>query len=199
MPSGMMLSLRISFTRSAIGWSRPKGPTRFGPRRTWKRPSSRRSSHVRKANTPITRLASTNAFTNVTMKPSGIAALRPGDAPRAQIRPSRRDPNDAGAEPPQDDRRALVLAAVVDDAQPVARLHAQRLGIVVGDLDAGPALEVQGRTVVDRRTGHQVAIADDHGSGLLLRRGGMRLRRRGGRGGPLAQHGALADLRPAEA
>jgi hypothetical protein len=29
--AGKKLSLRISFTRSAIGWSRPNGPARFGP------------------------------------------------------------------------------------------------------------------------------------------------------------------------
>jgi hypothetical protein len=29
--AGKKLSLRISFTRSAIGWRRPNGPARFGP------------------------------------------------------------------------------------------------------------------------------------------------------------------------
>ena len=30
-PDGVMSSLKISLTPSASGWSRPSGPTRFGP------------------------------------------------------------------------------------------------------------------------------------------------------------------------
>src|SRR5436190_3764064 len=151
MPSGRMLSLRISFTRSAIGWSRPKGPTRFGPSRTWKRPSRRRSSHVRNAKTSITRFARTSALIKVTMNPSGIRRLRLDrrHGPGADVRPAGGDPDDPGAEPPQHHRGALVLAAVVRDPHPVARLHAEPLGVVVRDLDAGPPLEVEGRAVID--------------------------------------------------
>src|SRR6478609_11961896 len=99
----------MSFTRSAIGWSSPNGPTRFGPRRTWNRPRSRRSSHVRNAKTSMTRFARTNALMKVTMKPSGIGRLRldRGDGPRADVRPARGDPDDAGAEPPEHHRGAL--------------------------------------------------------------------------------------------
>ena len=43
-PSGIIDCLRSSLPRSAIGCSRPCGPTRFGPERTWKRPISRRST-----------------------------------------------------------------------------------------------------------------------------------------------------------
>ena len=42
--SGVDCSLESSFSTSASGWSRPRGPTRFGPMRDWKRPSSLRSS-----------------------------------------------------------------------------------------------------------------------------------------------------------
>ena len=45
--SGLYPSLVISFTASAIGWSRPQGPTRLGPYLAWKRPRSFRSSTVR--------------------------------------------------------------------------------------------------------------------------------------------------------
>ena len=44
--SGVVSSLVISFTRSAIGWSSPNGPQRLGPSRFWNRPSVRRSNHV---------------------------------------------------------------------------------------------------------------------------------------------------------
>src|SRR4051812_25616095 len=172
MPSGRMLSLRMSFTRSAIGWRSPNGPTRFGPSRTWKRPSSRRSSQVRNAKTSITRFASTNAFTNVRMKPSGIPGLRLGrrHRARAEVRPARGDPDDAGTEPPQDDRGALVLAALVRDAQPVAGLDAERLRVIVRELDARPPLEVKRRAMVDGRPRHELAIADDDRPGRRLRR-----------------------------
>ena len=44
--SGMMSSLRMNFTPSAIGCNRPNGPTRVGPQRFWMRPISLRSSHT---------------------------------------------------------------------------------------------------------------------------------------------------------
>src|SRR6185312_10929797 len=96
---GSRLSLRISLTRSAIGWSSPNGPTRLGPSRTWKRPSRRRSPQVRTAKTPITRLARMSDLTSVTMKPSGIRSLRRcgGDRAGADVRDARRQAVDAGA------------------------------------------------------------------------------------------------------
>ena len=36
--------MKMNLTRSAKGWSMPPGPTRFGPRRPWMKPSTRRSS-----------------------------------------------------------------------------------------------------------------------------------------------------------
>ena len=39
-----MFSLVISLIASAIGWSRPSGPTRFGPIRSWNRAATFRSS-----------------------------------------------------------------------------------------------------------------------------------------------------------
>ncbi len=59
-PSGIIDCLRSSLPRSAIGCSSPCGPTRLGPRRAWKRPISRRSTHVMTAKKPISRLTSAN-------------------------------------------------------------------------------------------------------------------------------------------
>ena len=44
---GTMISLKISLTASAIGCSRPSGPTRFGPGRIWIQPIALRSHSVR--------------------------------------------------------------------------------------------------------------------------------------------------------
>ena len=44
---GLMSSLVKSLSASAIGCSRPKGPTRLGPMRTCMKPSSLRSQSVR--------------------------------------------------------------------------------------------------------------------------------------------------------
>ena len=44
---GTMISLKISFTASAIGVSRPQGPTRLGPGRIWVQPIALRSHSVR--------------------------------------------------------------------------------------------------------------------------------------------------------
>ena len=44
---GRMISLKISFTASAIGVSRPKGPTRLGPGRICDQPMALRSHSVR--------------------------------------------------------------------------------------------------------------------------------------------------------
>ena len=118
---------------------------------------------------------------------------------RADVRPAGGDADDAGAQAPQHDRRALVLAAVVRHAYAVAGLHAQPLGVVVRDLDAGAPLEVQRRAVVDGRAGHELAVADDDGARRRL--GGRGMRRRGRSRGcrPLAERGPLADGRPVEA
>ena len=45
--AGMMSSLSSSFRASAMGCSSPCGPTRMGPRRTWKSASTLRSTSVR--------------------------------------------------------------------------------------------------------------------------------------------------------
>src|ERR1019366_1426212 len=42
--AGMMSSLSSNFTASAMGCSRPCGPTRIGPSRTWKSASTLRST-----------------------------------------------------------------------------------------------------------------------------------------------------------
>src|SRR5919108_5272174 len=60
--AGKKLSLRISLTRSAIGWRRPNGPARFGPYRSCIRPISLRSTQVMYANASRTRLTIRNAF-----------------------------------------------------------------------------------------------------------------------------------------
>ena len=43
---GCSTSFCISLIASAIGWSRPKGPRRFGPRRDCMRPTTRRSTQM---------------------------------------------------------------------------------------------------------------------------------------------------------
>ena len=43
--SGVDGSFESSLSTSAAGWRRPRKPTRFGPSRDWKRPSSLRSAH----------------------------------------------------------------------------------------------------------------------------------------------------------
>ena len=47
--AGVITSLKISLTASAIGCSRPNGPTRFGPMRMCIQPMSLRSQYVRYA------------------------------------------------------------------------------------------------------------------------------------------------------
>src|SRR6185312_2299837 len=169
---GSRLSLRISLTRSAIGWSSPNGPTRLGPSRTWKRPSRRRSPQVRTAKTPITRLARMNDLISVTMKPSGIRSLRRsgGDRAGADVRHARGQADDAGAQAALHERGAGHRVAVVRHLDAVARRDAERLGVGVRDLDPAAALEVQRLGVVDGGAGHQLAIADD--DRLWHRRGG---------------------------
>ena len=84
-PSGTIDCLRSSLPRSAIGCSRPAGPTRFGPSRTWKRPISRRSTQVITAKKAISRLTITKALMIVIQGPSTISP-RP---PRRRRRPAR--------------------------------------------------------------------------------------------------------------
>ena len=43
---GTMSSLVSSLNASAIGWSRPSGPTRLGPIRSWNRAATFRSSQT---------------------------------------------------------------------------------------------------------------------------------------------------------
>ena len=64
-PSGIIDCLRSSLPRSAIGCSRPCGPTRLGPRRAWKRPISRRSTHVMTAKKAISRFTSAKPLMTV--------------------------------------------------------------------------------------------------------------------------------------
>ena len=44
---GMMISLVSSFSASAMGCSKPNGPTRLGPKRIWVKPIALRSHKVR--------------------------------------------------------------------------------------------------------------------------------------------------------
>ena len=56
-PPGVRSSLKMSLTKSAMGWSSPKGPHRFGPNRFCIRPISFRSIQEKMAapsNTPLT-------------------------------------------------------------------------------------------------------------------------------------------------
>lgn len=46
---GLVVSFVINFRPSAIGWSRPRGPTKLGPLRSCMYPSSFRSKRVRNA------------------------------------------------------------------------------------------------------------------------------------------------------
>jgi len=50
---GTMISLVSSFSASAMGCSRPPGPVRLGPKRTWVKPIALRSHKVRYATQPI--------------------------------------------------------------------------------------------------------------------------------------------------
>src|SRR4051794_34531681 len=160
LPTGIMLSLRRSLSRSAIGCSRPNGPTRLGPRRTWKRPSSRRSAHVSRAKRPITAFASTSDFTIVIQTPSGTGGLSDGELSLRQERIGDGHARHAGAQPAKDDCRTRMLAPVAAHDHRVARLDAEPLGVVEGDVDAPPPLEVQLRRLVDQRPRHQLAVAD---------------------------------------
>ena len=45
--AGITSSLKKALIPSAMGWNRPKGPTRLGPYRTWIRPKILRSARVR--------------------------------------------------------------------------------------------------------------------------------------------------------
>src|SRR3954447_14023026 len=139
-PIGMMLSLCSSLPRSAIGWSSPIGPTRFGPRRTWKRPISRRSTQVSTAKVSITRLTRTSDLIAVTMNPSGIRRLPlglrgGGDAAGADVRHGGGQPDDARSQPPVDERGAGLRAALPGRGHPVTGGDADRLRVVVRQLD----------------------------------------------------------------
>ena len=51
--AGSVSSLRKFLTPSASGWNRPKGPTRFGPLRSWIHAATRRSASVAQATTTM--------------------------------------------------------------------------------------------------------------------------------------------------
>jgi len=48
-PDGMMISLNMNLKASAMVWSRPKGPTTFGPRRSATAAQILRSARMKKA------------------------------------------------------------------------------------------------------------------------------------------------------
>src|SRR5689334_23379742 len=137
MPCGSRLSLRISLIRSAIGCRRPNGPTRLGPSRFWRRPSSRRSAQVSIANTPNKTFASTSDLMSVIQNPSGIDRLHDGgDAPGADVGHAGRQPDDAAREPPRHHGRAGGGAPAVLDRDLVAGGDPEVERVVVGELDA---------------------------------------------------------------
>ena len=62
--AGVRSSLVSSLTRSAMGWSIPKGPHLLGPTRLWKRPSIRRSAHTKTAAPSSTRFTRRTMMAN---------------------------------------------------------------------------------------------------------------------------------------
>ena len=56
-PVGTTISLNSIFSTSAKGWSKPSGPTRFGPMRTCIQPMTLRSASVRYATDRINGIA----------------------------------------------------------------------------------------------------------------------------------------------
>src|SRR5580765_3671170 len=80
---------------SAIGWSRPAGPTRLGPIRSWIQAETRRSTQVMKVTAPITSPIRKATFTAdsissgrnpvATPSPSGLGRVE-ADAQLADIR-----------------------------------------------------------------------------------------------------------------
>ena len=113
----------------------------------------------------------------------------PSPAARRRVRSRRLHQRRAG-------RRAARRSSTVTRS-PVATPSC--LGVVVGELDAAAALEVQLRGVLDVEPAHQLAVAD-HDRSLRLALGDVRRgRRRAGAGGRLGAHPALADPGPGEA
>ena len=98
----------MSLPRSAIGCSRPIGPTRFGPWRVCRRPISLRSKTVMKAKNAIRPLTRMKALMSVTNTPSGI---RP--APRSLQAPSTGAPSQAKRTAPAASVRESVAVPVV--------------------------------------------------------------------------------------
>ena len=91
--AGVNFSLDSSLSTSASGWSSPKGPTRLGPSRAWKRPSSLRSSSRIIGTTPRTNMKITSAFTIWTpvdstneTDASGVAVTLGAPSPRGPRR-----------------------------------------------------------------------------------------------------------------
>jgi hypothetical protein len=62
---GRMISLKISFTASAMGVSSPNGPTRLGPGRICVQPMALRSHSVRYATKPISGATTATIFASV--------------------------------------------------------------------------------------------------------------------------------------
>ncbi len=63
--AGSVSSLSRFLTPSAMGWSSPKGPTRFGPRRSWMKAEIRRSASVAYATTTITTVKMPRVLANM--------------------------------------------------------------------------------------------------------------------------------------
>ena len=74
--SGVEGSFESSLSTSAAGWRRPRKPTRFGPRRDWKRPSSFRSIHRMIGTIPSTKAKITIGFTISQMVLSSPMTIR---------------------------------------------------------------------------------------------------------------------------
>ncbi len=77
--AGMRSSLTSSFTPSAMVWSQPNlPPTRVGPRRSWMRPATLRSSQMKKMAEAATKVSS-----RTTDRRAAIQLARSGETPRS--------------------------------------------------------------------------------------------------------------------
>src|SRR3989337_1080358 len=81
-PTGVISSLISSLMTSAIGWISPKGPSRFGPKRSWKRATTFRSTHTSRMSTINRKLASTTTPNTVR-----ITVTRLAGSPKAVNQP----------------------------------------------------------------------------------------------------------------
>ena len=142
--SGVDASFESSFSTSAAGCRRPFGPTRFGPTRDWKRPSSFRSAHRMMGTIRRTKAKITIAFTIRTTVLSRPVSIRTATAWRFLIStgPSREAPAATG-------RRCRRHAGAHDRgcAHPL---------VVHGQLDLVAALDAEARARPRRRAGPPV-------------------------------------------